>query len=524
MALPARPRCNFRQHLLLALEFRSMRFQASGRKDDDETTTSASGARASGEMLAAPIVSVFVIAWCREEPERIGQLAIVPSDGSIVLLGRGAPDSEPRMPFFRALPGRLEPEEPLAIRSLSRRQLEIRPGRDGIAVRRLGRCPMRINGVECDEGWVMAGDTIGFRQELVLLCLDRPACPAPLRHFNRSASERFGSVDSFGILGESPASWLLRDELAFAAQSERHVLILGESGTGKELAARAIHDLSSRVPRPLVARSAATLPTGLIDAELFGNLKNYPNPGMGERPGLIGQADGGFLFLDEIGELSTELQSHLLRVLDSGGEYQRLGESRSRRSSFRLLAATNRDPAELRPDLLARFTVRVEVPPLSERREDIPLLVRHLLVQAAAKSPELAQRFTETSSEGAVYAKVDAKLIDALLRRNYAGNVRELEAILWKAMSASDQDFVAYHDIARDQETRNVDVAPERKGGVAGRVRNREPTEQDIREALQEATGNIARAAKALGLTSRYALYRRLVKLGIDPSKLAQNA
>jgi len=174
--------------------------------------------------------------------------------------------------------------------------------------------------------------------------------------------------------------------------------------------------------------------------------------------------------------------------------------------------------------LLARFTVRVEVPPLGERREDIPLLVRHLLVQAAAKSPGLAQRFTHTSPDGAEHAKVDAKLIDVLLRRNYAGNVRELEAMLWKAMSASDQDFVAYHDVVRDEQTRSMDIALERKGGAGGRLRNREPNEQEIRDALRAATGNIASAAKALGLTSRYALYRRLVKLGIDPSSLAQNA
>ena len=117
-------------------------------------------------------------------------------------------------------------------------------------------------------------------------------------------------------------------------------MLLGETGTGKELAARAVHRFSTRADRPLVARNAATMPAGLIDAELFGNARNYPNPGMAERPGLVGQADGGFLFLDEIGELPSELQAHLLRVLDAGGEYQRLGESRVRRSDFRLLAAT----------------------------------------------------------------------------------------------------------------------------------------------------------------------------------------
>lgn len=492
--------------------------------DDSGTTASSSGADAFDELVAGPLVSVLVVAWCREEPERVGELAILPSGGSELVLGRGASDAEPRMRFFRPLPGRLEPRPPLAARGLSRRQLELRPGPDRVLVRRVGRCAMHINGVECDEGSIASGDTIRLRQELVLLCVQRPACPSPLRYFHRAADQPFGAVDRLGILGESPASWLMRDELAFAAQSGRHVLIVGESGTGKELAARAIHRLSSRADRALIARNAATLPTALLDAELFGNLKNYPNPGMSDRPGLIGQADGGFLFLDEIGELSIELQSHLLRVLDSGGEYQRLGESTCRRSNFRLLAATNRDPAELRPDLLARLTVRVEVPPLSERREDIPLLVRHLLLKAAAESPELAQRFVQVGEGGTAHAKVDTKLVVALLRSHHAGNVRELEGALWRAMSMSQSDFVAYHDGLRAPATRASDVDSERVNEIDERRTAREPSEEEIRQALLEACGNVARAARALGLSSRYALYRRLVKLGIDPASRGQNA
>ena len=481
---------------------------------DDVTTWSSSG-EFSGELLAEPLLPTLVIAWCPEEPDRVGELAIVPGDAQVVL-GRGAPDSEGRMRFFRPRPGAVEPMPPLAARGLSRRQLEVRPGPDGFDVRRVGRCPMRINGVECDEGSVGPGDTIAFRQELVLLCVQRPLCPPSLRHFRSDKGDVFGSGDSLGILGEAPATWLLRDEIAFAAKSARHVLLVGESGTGKELAARAIHRLSPRAERPLVARNAATLPSTLIDAEMFGNLKNYPNPGMLDRPGLVGQADGGFLFLDEVGELSPELQSHLLRVLDCGGEYQRLGESVTRRSNFCLLAATNRDPTELRTDLLARLTVKVELPPLSERREDIPLLVRHLVLKAASASPELAMRFKETTPAGVTHARVDSKLIEALLRRNYAGNIRELEAVLWKAMSASDGNVVMHHDSVHAGENRKAPT--ERPEGIASRGRNRGPSDDEIRAALAKATGNVAQAAKELGLSSRYALYRRLVKLNIEPS------
>src|SRR6185295_7811651 len=124
-----------------------------------------------------------------------------------------------------------------------------------------------------------------------------------------------------------------------------------------------------------------------------GNVKNYPNPGMQERPGLIGQAHGGTLFLDEVGELLPELSAHLLRVLDEGGEYQRLGEATPRRADVRLVGATNRETALLKHDFLARLAVRIDLPPFEARREDIPLLARHLLERAADKSPEIAARF-----------------------------------------------------------------------------------------------------------------------------------
>jgi transcriptional regulator of acetoin/glycerol metabolism len=139
------------------------------------------------------------------------------------------------------------------------------------------------------------------------------------------------------------------------------------------------------------------------------------------------------------------------------------------------------------------------------------------VVKAAGQSPDLAMRFVETTPEGVIHARVDSKLIQALLRRDYPGNVRELEAVLWKAMGASDSDFVAYHDAALVDENRKG-LGSERPDAISGRARNREPTEDEIREALSKATGNVARAAKELGLSSRYALYRRLVKLGIEPT------
>ncbi len=162
-----------------------------------------------------------------------------------------------------------------------------------------------------------------------------------------------------------------------------HVLVHGASGTRKELVARAVHAISSRSTGPIVCRNAATFPEALIDAELFGNARNYPNAGMPERRGLVGEADGGTLFLDEFAELPPAMQAHLLRVLDAG-EYQRLGEPRARTSSFRLVAATNRPLAAMKEDVLARLVHRIEIPGLDARMEDVPLIARHLFARMAA--------------------------------------------------------------------------------------------------------------------------------------------
>jgi DNA-binding NtrC family response regulator len=249
-----------------------------------------------------------------------------------------------------------------------------------------------------------------------------------------------------------------------------------------------------------------------MDAEMFGNLSNYPNSGMKERAGLVGEANGGVLFLDEIGELPLELQAHLLRVLDSDGEYQRLGESSLRRSDFRLLAATNRDPSHLRADFAARFKVKVELPPLSERREDIPLLVRHLVSSAALANPELAGRFVTRTDGGLPHVAIDSRLTEALLRHEYAGNIRELDAILWKAMAGGGD--VLLHEPALFGPSHGS-MPPKTPATSERRARNRELLKDEIESALSDAKGNVAEAAAALGLSSRYALYRLLTKHGI---------
>jgi two-component system nitrogen regulation response regulator GlnG/two-component system response regulator HydG len=377
----------------------------------------------------------LIVAWSREEPHRIGEVAIVDCEQ---ILGRGGArpeDDVPRARLAQQRPKCLTLTGPIGSLRISRVQLRLKPIEGGLFVESVGRCPMLLNGERAERGEVRHGDTIQLKNELVFVVVRRRKDMLALRSYPADRALEFGRADGCGFVGESEAAWLLRDRLAFIARSEGHVLIRGESGSGKELAARAVHALSSRAARPLVSRNAATVPEGLVDAELFGNVKNYPNPGTAEREGLIGEADGSTLFLDEIGELPVHLQAHLLRVLDRGGEYQRLGEARVRKADLRVVAATNRAIDELKHDFAARLTLRVDVPSLAERREDVPLLVRHILERAAATNDHVAEAFFTAWPGGT--ARVEPDLVDRLVRHAYRTQTRELEQLLWQALAES---------------------------------------------------------------------------------------
>ncbi len=464
----------------------------------DAKTISVAGAALATDERAETESLALVIAWCADEPARIGEVALFTSRGVMQTLGRGDGDGEARVRFYRQRPRRLAPTEPLVGLALSRKQLTVRTNAGSLAVERIGRCALSVNGVVTERATVIPGDTILLRGQLLLFCTRRVTSIPATTYFLEKTCGAFGEPDDAGILGESPAMWQMRERIAFAANAGKHVLLHGESGTGKELAARALHALSSRAGKPFVSRNAATLPSGLIDAELFGSARNYPNAGMPERAGLVGQADGGTLFLDEIAEIPAEQQAHLLRVLDADGEYQRLGEATTRRSDLVLVGATNRDVSALKHDVAARLTLRFELPPLDERREDIPLLVRHLLLLAARKSPQIGGRFLHEVADGRLEPRVDPGLIEQLMVRDYETHIRELDALLWRAMAGSNGDTVLL----------TADLRQEARG------RDAEPTATEIRAALKDG-GSVPNAARALGLKSRYALYRLMKKNGI---------
>jgi DNA-binding NtrC family response regulator len=253
----------------------------------------------------------------------------------------------------------------------------------------------------------------------------------------------------------------------------------------------------------MIARNAATLPPGLIDAELFGNVKNYPNPGMAERPGLVGEASDSTLFFDEVGELSAELQAHLLRLLDRGGEYQRLGEAKMRNANLRVLAASNRAEAELKHDLAARFPLRIQVPGLDERREDIALLLRHQVLELARDDARIRNRFFEASGN----PRFDTGLIEALLLHRFTDHVRELTALAWAALLESPSETIELTDGVRTRLSARAPV-----------VLAERPTREQVVAALELHGGRRDRAWRELGLKNRDALYRLMKEYGLIES------
>jgi DNA-binding NtrC family response regulator len=442
----------------------------------------------------------LIVLWAPGELGLLG--AWLPTANEPRIFGRGAAldtDPLPRVQAIQQRPGSNVPLGPFVSPALSRVQLELRQlSGSRLVLKNLGRCKLSVNDAACEDAIVSPGDIVQVGNQLLLLCSSRTArLSAPTLS---GESHPFGEPDAHGFVGESPAMWLLRQELDFVGARPGHVLIHGESGTGKELAANAVHRASKR-SGALVARNAATFPETLIDAELFGSAKNFPNAGMPERTGLIGAADQGTLFLDEFAELPLTQQTRLLRVLDAG-EYQRLGESALRHADVRVVAATNRPLSDLRHDVAARFAFRMQTPNLAGRLEDIPLLVRHLLRQVARDDDQLRARFFQSDGE----ARLSPGLLLGLLREPAIGNVRSLRNLLWRSLAESPGDTLLWP-------TNPAVSGP----ALSSDVLTSEGSERArIRQVLDKNQGSIDKTWRELGLSSRFALNRLLKKHGIS--------
>ncbi len=284
------------------------------------------------------------------------------------------------------------------------------------------------------------------------------------------------------------------------AESQASVLIEGETGTGKELIARLIHSLSPRAHRSLVTVNCGALPESLIESELFGHEKGAFTGAHQKRTGRFEQADGGTLFLDEIGELSPAIQVKLLRFLQEG-EFQRVGGDQTLRSDVRLISATHRDleadakKGAFRQDLLYRLNViSIDLPPLRERREDIPALVGHFRKKYTAQNRK--------AIEG-----VSREAMAMLQRYDYPGNVRELENIIERAVVIVRTPLITREELPFQAENPETSIQPPANTGpLREGIENLE--RQYIEDALKKTEGHQSRAAEALGISERMLRYK----------------
>ena len=305
------------------------------------------------------------------------------------------------------------------------------------------------------------------------------------------------------IIGKSAKMRELFDMLATVAPTEATVLLLGESGTGKEIIANAIHQNSPRKEHPYVKVNCAALPETLLESELFGHEKGAFTGAIEKKKGRFERADGGTIFLDEIGEMSLTTQTKILRVLQER-EFEQVGGTKTIKVDVRIIAATNKNLEEevkkgkFREDLYYRINVvPITIPPLRERAEDVPLLAEHFLRLYGEKNKRMLKGFADG-------------VLDALIRYEWPGNVRELENIVERTVIMSRGDTITFADL------------PPAIAGAQGPAMQTPPAislkdmeRETITKALQQTGGNRTKAAVLLGIT-RKTLQNKIKEYGID--------
>lgn len=311
-----------------------------------------------------------------------------------------------------------------------------------------------------------------------------------------------------GLIGQSSAIQKTIQQIRRIAATNISVLIRGESGTGKELVAKAIHVTSTRANQPFVALNAASIPEGLVESELFGHEKGAYTGAVTRYLGKVQQANGGTLFLDEIGDLPTPSQVKLLRVIQER-QFQMLGGSDVLESDFRLLAATHQNLGALirigrfREDLYFRLAVfEIDVPPLRQRKEDIPVLVNQFLLSFQSQSTSIK--------------RVSAPAMDTLLAYEWPGNIRELQNVIRRALLLCDEAAIQVEHLpegmrlesgARQLPTDHEPTKPCRSSAE----KMEEIERKALTEAIERCRGNLSRAMRELQI-GRGRLYRKLKK------------
>ncbi|MBI2460430.1 MAG: sigma-54-dependent Fis family transcriptional regulator [Candidatus Rokubacteria bacterium] len=346
-----------------------------------------------------------------------------------------------------------------------------------------------------------------FRAHEILAVVDKALERIRLRrevqYLRRMVEQRFGFG---GLVGKSKPMQEVYTQIEKVAAARGAVLIQGESGTGKELVAKAIHHASPRRSDPFVVIDCGAIPEPLQESELFGHVKGAFTGAIATKRGLFEEAHGGTLFLDEVAELAPSLQAKLLRALQDG-EIRRVGDTRVIQVDVRVIAATNRDLDEevrqgaFREDLYYRLTVfPIRLPPLRERREDIPLLVEHCLGRMAEEADGKPKRLSPDA-------------LRVLTSYSWPGNVRELEHVLERAALLSEEEVITERDLPPHLTAPQNELAvtlPEDALGLPGTTARiiREVERELIRRALARTANNRTEAARLLGISRRALLYK----------------
>ncbi len=319
----------------------------------------------------------------------------------------------------------------------------------------------------------------------------------PFQTLGKKRSGEWGALS--GITGDSEGMQAVYHSVSKVAQAEANVCLYGESGTGKELVSRAIHDSGRRRGRPFVVLDCAAIPEGLMESEMFGHVRGAFTSAVGDRVGVFQLADTGTLFLDEVAELTIPLQAKLLRVIQNR-EFRRVGSSHSTRVDVRIIAATNQDlkaqvtAGRVREDLFYRLDViSITLPPLRQRKEDIPLLVDHFV-----------HHFNQHSDKK--IRGVTGRTLRLLLQYDWPGNVRELQNCIERAGVMADRDFI---DIAQLRQAMQAGSSREQGSSL------RKMEKALILEALRQTRGNRKAAAALLGISLR-GLHYKLKRLEVD--------
>ena len=397
----------------------------------------------------------------------------------------------------------------------------VMPGMDGIELMRRAKAQQSRIEVIIITAYASIPTAITAMKEGAYDYIEKPFCPEraellveKLSQYRELVEENIALRQKLedhyrfeNIIAKSSKMQRLIELIKTVGKSNATVLITGESGTGKELVARAIQSQSNRKSKPFVAVSCAALPESLLESELFGHEKGSFTGAYAQKKGKFEFAAGGTLFLDEVGEMSANIQVHLLRVLEEK-EFTRVGGNEPIRVDVRVISATNKDLTkaierqEFREDLYYRLNVvNIELPPLRERKEDIPLLAEHFLNKFASENRKSIAGFCPEATE-------------FLLEHDWPGNVRELENSIERAVILAKDDHIAITDLRQKGVTPAAGTRPGRN--------LKEIEREHILSTIEETGENYSEAARILGI-SRMTLYNKVKEYGIGVKKMSNN-